>query len=333
MTIRARIKGWIGAALWPYHARLAAELVLRNRRGLVLTFHNVGTPVLAGVAEDLFISDVEFGRVLDFITEHLTPLPPAVFLEGLRSGTLPARATLITFDDCCEQTVVKAFPELVRRNLTACFFVNPGLIASSRTIPSMELMGLCAAAPAGVCEVKIDRSLRIEIGGAASRVAAYRRLWPRLLNCPSPCHPALLQQIRGSLRVEAVPTTECSLAGWRLLKMLDEAGMLIGNHTMFHSTVAADGVSHFGREVAEAYRSIEEHLGVKARVFCYPYGRVEDSGPVAEEVLRGLGTDFAFVTQGGVAAPHRSGHLNLHREDASYSAEATKLAPLLACLR
>lgn len=61
MTVRARIKGWIGAALWLYHAPLAAELVLRNRRGL-------------GVGEDLYISDVEFVRVLDFITEHLTPI-------------------------------------------------------------------------------------------------------------------------------------------------------------------------------------------------------------------------------------------------------------------
>ena len=181
--------------------------------------------------------------------------------------------------------------------------------------------------------MKIDRPLRVEIGGAGSRAAVYRRLWSRILNCPSPYHPMLLRQIRCDLRVEAVPTGEDRLAGWDLLKMLDEAGMLIGNHTMFHSTVAADGVQHFGREVAEAYQRIEEQLGAKARVFCYPYGRVEDSGPIAEEVLRGLGTDFAFVTQGGVAAPHRSGHLNIHREDASYSAEATKLAPLLACLR
>jgi len=271
--------------------------------------------------------------VLDFISEHLTPLPPAVFLKLLRSGTLPRRATMITFDDCTEQTVVHALPELAQRRLAACFFVNPGLIAADRMIPSIELMSLCAAAPAGVHDIRIAPVLRVEITGRASRVASFRRLWPRVLNCPSPGHFNLLRRIREGLHVERVPIREQRLAGWDLLKTLDEAGMLIGNHTMFHSTIAADGELHFGKEVGQAYRSIEEHLGQRVRVFCYPYGRVQDSGPVAEEVLRGLGTDYAFVTRGGVAAPHRSGHLNLHREDASYSAEATKLAPLLACLR
>ncbi len=323
----------MGAALWPCHARLAAELVLRNRRGLVLTFHYIGEPVLPGVAEDLFISKSEFSRVLDFIAEHLRPLPPAAFLKHLRSGTLPRRATMITFDDCSEQTVINGFPELERRGLAACFFVNPGLIVAERMIPSVELMCLCAAAPAGIHDVRINPLLRVEIKGPSSRAAAFRRIWPLILNCPTPCHFALLRRIREGLHVERVPIREQRLAGWGLLKKLDDAGMLIGNHTMFHSTIAADGVQHFGKEVSQAYQSIEEHLGSKARVFCYPYGRPQDAGPEAEEVLRGLGTDFAFVTQGGMAAPHRSGNLSLHREDASYSAEATKLAPLLACLR
>jgi peptidoglycan/xylan/chitin deacetylase (PgdA/CDA1 family) len=109
--------------------------------------------------------------------------------------------------------------------------------------------------------------------------------------------------------------------------------MLIGNHTMLHSTITADGAVRFEADVSLAYDAIERRLGPRPRVFCYPYGRKADQGEGAEEILRRLGTEFAFVTQGGIASPRRSGLLNLHREDASYSASATKLAPLLAFLR
>jgi hypothetical protein len=44
-------------------------------------------------------------------------------------------------------------------------------------------------------------------------------------------------------------------------------------------------------------------------------------------------TAYGFVTQGGIASAFKTGPLNLRREQASYSASAVKLAPLLATLR
>ena len=281
----------------------------------MLTFHYIGTPVLGGVAEDLFISLQEFRRVLDFIATRLNPLAPPVFLQGLHEGTLPERATLITFDDCLHETVVQALPELTRRGLTACFFCSPGLIESERTVPSLELMSICADSR------------------RPDPAADYRRVWPELLRCPSLQHPVLLRRIRQDLGVETPVPLSLRLAGWNALSTLDAAGMLVGNHTMLHSTITADGPRQFESDVALAYDAIERRLGARPRVFCYPYGRQADQGGGAEEILRKLGTEFAFVTQGGIASPRRSGLLNLHREDASYSVHATKLAPLLAFLR
>jgi peptidoglycan/xylan/chitin deacetylase (PgdA/CDA1 family) len=315
MPFRPYLKSLLGMALWPFPTSLATRCLVRKDRGLVLTFHYIGTPVLPGVAEDLFIPLREFRRVLDFIAARLNPLSPTVFLKCLNEGTLPERATLITFDDCLHETVVQALPELTRRGLTACFFCSPGLIAADRTVPSLELMSICAAAR------------------RPDPVADYRRLWPELLRCPSPDHPALLHRMRQEFGLDAYLPLSLRLARWNTLTALDAAGMFIGNHTMLHSTITADGARQFASDVALAYDMIERHLGPRPRVFCYPYGRRVDQGDGAEDILRKLGTEFAFVTQGGIASPRRSGLLNLHREDASYSAGATKLAPLLAFLR
>jgi peptidoglycan/xylan/chitin deacetylase (PgdA/CDA1 family) len=315
MPIRPHLKSLLGTALWPFPTSLATRCFIRKDQGLVLTFHYIGTPVLRGVAEDLFIPIREFRRVLDFIASRLNPLSPGEFLGRLNEGTLPERATLITFDDCLHETVVQALPELTKRGLTACFFCSPGLMAADRTVPSLELMSICASAR------------------RPDPVADYQRLWPELLRCPSSGHTALLQRMRQDFGVDGSVPLNLRLARWNTLAALDAVGMLVGNHTMFHSTITADGPGQFEADVAGAYDAIERRLGRRPRVFCYPYGRRVDQSQAAEDILRRLGTDFAFVTQGGIASPRRSGLLNLHREDASYTASATKLAPLLAFLR
>jgi peptidoglycan/xylan/chitin deacetylase (PgdA/CDA1 family) len=341
MISRMHVKSLLGTVLWPFATSIASRRFLRRDQGLVLTFHYIGGPVLRGIGEDLFMPIAEFRRVLDFIAAQLTPLPPAVFFRGLREGTLPERATLITFDDCPQDTVVQALPELTKRGLAGCFFVSPGLIASGRTVPSLELMALCAHAPKGDHQISLvwaddsssPRTARIVIEDEDSRRAAYRRLFPDLLACPSRCHAALLRQIRAGLGLESDYSFRLRLANWSALSALHANGMLIGNHTMLHSTVTADGIGQFENDVALAYDLIERHIGPQPRVFCYPYGRKVDQPAAAERALADLGTEFAFVTQGGIARPKRSGWLQLHREDASYSANAAKLAPLLAFFR
>ncbi len=335
--VRMHLKSFLGTALWPFPTSIATQCLLGRHQGLVLTFHYIGSPVLRGVGEDLFVPLAEFRRILDFVTARLTPLGPAEFLERMTAGTLPKRATLLTFDDCLHDTVAQALPEFAKRGLQGCFFACPGLIAADRTVPSLELMWMCANARPGAYRVRTVpagcASAELELGDHESRIAAYRRLWPELLRCPSRSHSALLAGMREDFQLPGALPRRLRLANWSTLAAMQQSGMLVGNHTMLHSTVTADGIAQFETDVALAYDLIERRLGRQTRVFCYPYGRKADQEQGTEAVLRQLGTDFAFVTQGGVASPRRSGCLNLHREDASYSVHATKLAPLLAFLR
>ena len=335
--LRKRVKGLLGTTLWPFPTSFATRRLIRDGQGLVLTFHYIGAPILRGVGEDLFMPLPEFRRVLDFIAAHLHPLAPSEFLRRLGEGTLPERATLITFDDCLHDTCASAFPELAGRGLTACFFCCPGLMAHDRGVPSLELMWMCASATPGEYRVRPSvadtPALRLSIDDHTSRVDAYSRLWPELLRSPSRSHAALLAGIRADFGFDAPLPRGLRLADWNTLSTLDAAGMMIGNHTMLHSTVTADGIDQFEADVALAFDMIERRIGPRPRVFCYPYGRKVDHEQGAEQILKKLGAEFAFVTQGGIANPRRSGVLNLHREDASYNVSATKLAPLLAFLR
>ena len=109
--------------------------------------------------------------------------------------------------------------------------------------------------------------------------------------------------------------------------------MYVGNHTMSHSTIDADGADDFKQEVGGAYEQLERFQMSGPKVFCFPYGRNEDVTPEAIRILREQNVDFALATQGGIASPALSLPWALRRESVFHSAAHLKLTPLLASLR
>src|SRR5579883_616505 len=95
--VRMHLKSFLGTALWPFPTSLATECLIGRHQGLVLTFHYIGSPILPGVGDDLWVPLGEFRRILDFVSARLTPLGPKEFFERMTAGTLPKRATLLTF--------------------------------------------------------------------------------------------------------------------------------------------------------------------------------------------------------------------------------------------
>ena len=330
---RETAKHLLGTVLWPFPTKLVSKFMIGGKRGLILMFHYIGKPLIDGAGNDLFLELAEFRRVLDFVATKLCPLEPLEFLSGLQNENLPRGATLLTFDDCTERTVHAALPEMLDRNLRGCFFANHGLIDAGRTVPCLELMRICAECRPGRYELAWPRGMVVEIANESSRAKAYKALWPGILACPSSRHEQAFASLRFDFSVGRELSADTRLASWQALERLDAMGMLVANHTPFHSTVEADGLDQFTRDVAEGYAVFSERFKSSCRVFCYPYGRTVDATPETAARLKKLRTDFAFVTQGGIARADQAGMLGLRREGAVYTSGSTKLAPLLACIR
>ena len=317
-------------------ARVAGRTIGQGQ-GLILMFHHVGSPVLPGAEDYLFLTEEMLEQVLDFVRDQLCPLEPLDFLTRLADGTLPPRATLLTFDDGTFDQVVRAAPHFTARGLKACFFVCPGLMARGDSVPSLDLATLCRHAAPGRHPLRLmggpTQVLEIDISGPSSRVNAYRTLLPHLLGRTSRERPAFLAAARSALGVE--PDVRCPyrLAAWEELDRLAEAGMSIGNHTLYHSTAGADGIEQFTSDVEETFHRLEQRYPGSPRLFCYPYGRDSDATAATASGLASLGVRFAFVVGGGLARPGRTGLLSLRREAVAYGVDAAKLAVLLACVR
>lgn len=336
---RGLLKRSAGALLWPLAAPAAARRS-GGRRGLILMFHYVGAPILPGAHDFLFLAPPVYESILDFVVAHLHPLPPAEFFQRMQAGDLPPRATLLTFDDGTRDNVTAALPPLAARGLSACFFVSPGLMAAGCSVPSLDLADLVQRAAPDLYTWDASAFLgrptppwRLHLGDAPSRAAAFRgQLLPLLMAAPSWRRGELLAALGELLHAPAGLPPSYPLAGWAELAELVAAGNLVGSHTLWHSTLAADGPERFAADLADSLAEIEAHFPAGPRVFCFPYGRAQDAPPAAAGMLAAAGVEFALVVQGGMADLAAQGPYFLRREAVNYSAAALKLSALRAWL-
>lgn len=88
------------------------------------------------------------------------------------------------------------------------------------------------------------------------------------------------------------------MAGWEEIREMARAGVTIGSHTLTHPHLTEVAPGSARREIEQSKKKLEQGLGSKVEVFCYPYGSynsltprlVRESGYVAAvTTLQGLG--------------------------------------------
>jgi peptidoglycan/xylan/chitin deacetylase (PgdA/CDA1 family) len=70
------------------------------------------------------------------------------------------------------------------------------------------------------------------------------------------------------------PGVDLAIAGWELLRELRQAGIQCGAHTVTHRRLTQLDAEAGRRELEDAKRSIEDHLGEQVRHLSYPFGAV-----------------------------------------------------------
>lgn len=269
----------------------------RRAKLSVLIFHRVLSEV-----DPLFPQEVDarkFSQLCGWLARWFNVMPLDQAVTALRSGTLPARAAVITFDDGYADNCHVALPILQRHGLTATFFIATGFLDGGRMwndtiieavrncqLPVLDLSGLGLG--------------RHGLGSIADRQAAI---------------PALIQQIKYRPLQERIAITEqlAELAQVMVpgdlmmrsseVKAMHQAGMQIGAHTVSHPILARLSDAQAREEIGQSKQFLEQLLGERVGLFAYPNGKPgEDYSPASVEVVRSLGFDAAVSTQWGTSA-------------------------------
>ena len=251
--------------------------------------------------DPLFPSEVDASR-FDLQMEQLSRifriLPLTEAVERLKSGTLPARAVSITFDDGYADNAEIALPILKKHRIAATFFIatgylNGGIMFNDSVIESIRMSNKDSIdlTPIGLAEYPI------------ATIEQKRFVIENILSClkykPLQERQALVDAVSDLAAVE--PPDNLMMKSGQV-KLLSDSGMEIGGHTVNHPILASIDNQAAKDEIGSGKRYLEKLTGKPVRIFAYPNGKPETDYLAAHvDIVKQLGFDAAVSTAAGVA--------------------------------
>ena len=239
-----------------------------------------------------------FDEVCGWLKSWFNVLPLDQAVARLKTGTLPARAACITFDDGYADNHHVAMPILQRHGLTATFFIATGFLDGGRmwndtiietirgsTTPLLDFSSLGL----GQYPVTTIDQKKATIAALINKIK-YRPVAERI---------SITEQLAHLAQVE-LPHDLMMTA--HEVKAMRHAGMQIGAHTVSHPILARLSDEQARQEIGDSKIVLEKLLGERVGLFAYPNGKPgEDYMPQSVDVVRSLGFDAAVSTQWGTS--------------------------------
>lgn len=235
----------------------------RSRQRLtVLAFHDV-------------LDGPWFRLLMQDLCDRNNPVDLALVVrwsQGL--AELPDRAVLVTFDDGDISVLRCGFPVLRDLHIPAVLFVVTDLIGTDNPYWWDEAGDLLDWG---------GSTAIVDADSPASLVSGLKRV-------PNQKRIDALEELRSSAQAPARRQTQLSV---RDLNLLQENGVVIGNHSCSHPCMNQCSDEEIAREVALSHQCLEEWLGTKPQAFAYPNGNFDRR--VVEKVREsGYETAFQF---------------------------------------
>lgn len=239
-----------------------------------------------------------YDQTMVWIRAWFNVLPLDEALARLASGTLPARAAVITFDDGYADNLLQAVPILKRHGLHATFFIatgflDGGIMWNDRIIEAVRNSRATAIS---------IRTLSLEtlaIATSAEKLIAINCLIRAIKHLP----PEQRQEMVDSV-VDACGVTlpsDLMLTSEQLVKLRD-SGMGIGAHTVNHPILSLLKRDVALREIGDSRDHLESILQQRVLLFAYPNGKYgADYNEDHTRIVRSLGFSAALTTTPGAA--------------------------------
>ncbi len=293
---------------------------------VILIYHRVtevpSDPLL------LCVSPGRFAEQLDVLREQCRPVSLRGLADAVRSGSVPERGVVITFDDGYADNLLHARPLLEQREMPATVFVTTGEPDRPRELwwDELEALLLGPGTFADPLRLVLDgRPCEWALGEAAAygpdafernrrwtvldrqaptvRQELYRTLHDRLRRLSPAKRWEILDALRRQLDAAPAPTirpTHRQLSPDEIRTLADGGLVEIGAHTVRHPVLSALSVTEQQAEITNARARLEAILGRPVSSFSYPYGCRSDYTAETVQLVRDAGFACACANHAGL---------------------------------
>jgi peptidoglycan/xylan/chitin deacetylase (PgdA/CDA1 family) len=285
----------------PFIRPLLTALSPSGRRGRlsILIFHRV-----LKTQDPLFPDEPDvsrFDRICAALASWCNVIPLHEAVAGLKAGSLPARATCLTFDDGYADNYHNALPVLQRNGLHATFFVATGFLDGGRMWNDTLIEAIRATERD---EIDLDdlNLGTLTTGTIGDKRATIATVIPALKHREPGDRQHAVELVARRCDVVSLPG-DLMLTSTQL-RDLYSAGMGIGAHTVSHPILARCDEQSARAEIAEGRQQLEAMLGERVGLFAYPNGKLDaDYTREHVRIVRELGFDAAVSTNPGASRP------------------------------
>lgn len=219
-------------------------------------------------------------------------------VRGLRQGKLPPRAACITFDDGYADNAEIALPVLQKYGIPATFFVSTSFLDGGR-MWNDTVIELIRGAPGDTLDLSGIGLGQFEIGTILQRRQAVYNVLGQLKYLPLESRQSRIKAMCALIPV--IPPRNLMMTSAQI-RVLHNAGMEIGGHTVNHPILARMENSAARAEIANGKEMLEDIIRAPVRLFAYPNGKPgRDYLPDHVRMVRELGFDAAVSTAHGAA--------------------------------
>lgn len=277
-----------------------------EKRLIVLIYHRVldkPDPMRPGE-----IDVATFSWQMDLLSEYFNVLSLDDAIAKLNNGTLPPRAICITFDDGYADNHHNALPILLKRNLTACFFIATGYLNGGRMWNDTIIESFRNIDKSTLSEEILDFE-HFDFTSTHYRAISAQEFIRDIKHMPITKKNAYVKYIES---VSPELPNSLMLTDYQI-KDLYNKGMIIGAHTVSHPILLNLNTTEIKQELYQSRSTLRQITGHPVDYFAYPNGRAgSDYLPKHTAIVKELGFSAAFTTHFG-SITSKSDYMQLPR--------------------
>lgn len=246
---------------------------------------------------EMCVTPEHFAQHLDVLQQYAHPISLTQLAQLHRSGQIPDRSVVITFDDGYADNYYNAKPLLEQKGIPATTFITTGTLGSPREFWWDELeqvffrvgklpeklqlnlptqcyeWELGSAAQYDHNEYQQDRDRCVWNAPLGSRMALYYSVCTQL----QPLAPSIRQAVQNEIfrwaNLEAISRPGyCPLTVQELLHLNQGNCIEIGAHTVNHPLFSSQSIEVQHQEIQQSKVELERLIGQPVRTFAYPFG-------------------------------------------------------------
>lgn len=256
--------------------------------------------------KNLHIED--FSAQLDFFEKEYGFVSKVEFINSFKTGILP-KGVILTFDDGLKCHYDYAFKELKKRKLWGIFYISTQSYGTNKMIDVHRihlLLGKCSGKVVYkelmkiITDVMLSDEVRnefIQLTYIDQENDDYTLLVKRILNyyISYQYREKVLDALMQNLIPKKIDNVSDFYLNFDEIKEMNDAGMIIGSHTVSHSIMSKLSMMEQRKEIKNSFELL--HAGINkltVKTFCYPYGGFHTFTNETEKILTEENCLFSF---------------------------------------